>query len=44
LLGVKSGLFEFDRRKLYEDDQPSKEFLKWAKLPREKQSLIPPPI
>lgn len=44
LLDMKSGLFEFDRRKLYENDQPSKEFLKWAKMPREKQSLIPPPI
>lgn len=44
LLDMEAELFEFDRRKLYEDDQPSKEFLKWAKLPREKQSLVPPPI
>lgn len=35
---------ECQRRMLYEEEKPSKEFLNWAKLPKEKQSSIPPPL
>ncbi len=35
---------EYQRRRLYEEDAPSGEFMKWAKLPKEKQSADPPPL
>ena len=32
------------RRKLYERDPPSSEFLNWSNLPREKRRKIMPPL
>ncbi len=44
LLGLEPKPLECQRRALYENEKPSKEFLKWAELPKEKQSLTPPPF
>jgi len=35
---------ECRRKELYEQEKPGQEFLKWAKLPREKLNETPPPI
>src|SRR2546425_1455192 len=35
---------EYQRRRLYEEEAPSKEFMLWAKLPKEKQSSLAPPL
>ena len=35
---------ECRRKQLYEEEKPSAEFLKWAKLPKEKLDETPPPI
>jgi len=43
-LGMAPNLLESRREQLYEVQPPSKEFLKWAKLPREKRRLELPPI
>jgi len=37
-------LLEAYRDKLYEDDPPSEEFIKWSKMPRDKRKKTPPPI
>lgn len=37
-------LLEARRVQLYEEEPPSKEFMKWAELPREKQRRQPPPV
>ena len=44
LLKREARPLECQRKRLYEEEKPSKEFLKWAKLPKEKQSLTPPPV
>ena len=44
LAGEEARPLECQRRKLYEENKPNREFLKWAKLPKEKQSLTPPPL
>ena len=44
LLNLEATPLECQRRRLYEEEKPSKEFLKWAKLPKEKQNLTPPPL
>lgn len=43
-LGIENRLLECERRRLYEEDPPSEEFSKWARLAREKQRQISPPI
>lgn len=42
--GQQNNLLEFKRRELYETEPPSQDFLKWAKLSREKQRTVMPPI
>ena len=44
LLKSQPRALEAQRRRLYEEDKPSDEFINWAKLPKEKQSDIPPPM
>ena len=43
-LGEQPRLLEANRRKLYEENPPSRQFIKWTKLNREKQRLVKPPI
>jgi predicted metallo-beta-lactamase superfamily hydrolase len=43
-LGVEPRLLESRRERLYIDDPPSEDFLKWCALPREKRRLQPPPV
>jgi predicted metallo-beta-lactamase superfamily hydrolase len=43
-LGQPSLILESRRLKLYEEEEPSPEFLKWTELAREKRQLISPPI
>jgi len=43
-LGQKPNTLESMRQRLYEDHPPSKSFLKWYGLDREKQRQTPPPI
>jgi hypothetical protein len=43
-IGMQPNLLESIRLRLYEDDPPSELFLKWCKLPRDKQGQSPPPI
>ncbi len=43
-IGSQPKLLEPIRLRLYEDDPPSEMFLKWCKLPRDKQRQTPPPI
>jgi predicted metallo-beta-lactamase superfamily hydrolase len=42
--GIKLQLLEATRSRLYEEDPPSDEFLKWCKMRREKQRTQPPPV
>lgn len=44
LAGVKEELLEAMRRRLYEEEPPSEEFVKWARLRREERRRIPPPL
>jgi predicted metallo-beta-lactamase superfamily hydrolase len=44
LIGESPTPLEGERRKLYADEPPSNEFWKWAKLPKEKQRGVPPPL
>ncbi len=44
LAGEEARPLECQRRKLYEENKPNREFLKWAKLPKEKQKTAPPPL
>jgi len=41
--GLENNLLEYRRRRLYEEEPPSDEFLRWTKMPREKQRVTPPP-
>ena len=43
-LGEQPRLLEANRRKRYEENPPSRQFIKWTKLNREKQRLVKPPI
>lgn len=43
-LGLKPRLLEARRERLYEEEPPSEEFLKWTQLRREKRREQPPPI
>jgi predicted metallo-beta-lactamase superfamily hydrolase len=43
-VGESTQALEAIRPQLYEEESPSAEFLKWAKLKREKQRIQPPPI
>jgi predicted metallo-beta-lactamase superfamily hydrolase len=43
-IGEQPRLLEANRRKLYEEDPPSRQFIKWTKLNKEKQRLIRPPL
>ena len=42
--GVKPQLLESMRQRLYQEDPPSEEFLRWTQLLREKQRREPPPV
>ncbi len=44
LLPSDADPLEGKRKMLYEDEKPSKEFLKWTKLPEDKRSTTPPPV
>jgi len=41
--GLENNLLEYKRRRLYEEETPSDEFLRWTKMPKEKQRVTPPP-
>jgi len=41
--GLENDLLEYKRRRLYEEEPPSDEFLRWTKIPKEKQRVTPPP-
>jgi hypothetical protein len=43
-IGEQPKLLEANRRKLYEENPPSRQFIKWTKLNNEKQRLIKPPL
>jgi predicted metallo-beta-lactamase superfamily hydrolase len=43
-IGEQPRLLEANRRKLYEENPPSRQFIKWTKLNKEKQRLIKPPL
>jgi predicted metallo-beta-lactamase superfamily hydrolase len=43
-LGKQNNLLECKRRKLYEGEPPTEEFLRWMKLPKSEQSHVPPPV
>lgn len=43
-LGRENSLLEALRRKLYEDEPPSRDFIEWSRIPSDKRKLIPPPI
>jgi len=38
------GFYEYQRRDLYEKQQPSEEFIRWTRLPRLKRKEIRPPL
>jgi len=44
LLGLKPAPLEYGRKELYDQEKPSKEFLKWTKLSKEKQDRTAPPL
>ncbi len=44
LLGRDPAPLECRRKELYEEEKPRPEFLKWAKLPKEKLDETPPPL
>jgi len=43
-IGEQPRLLEANRRKLYEENPPSPQFIKWTKLNKEKQRLVNPPL
>jgi len=43
-MGEQPKLLEANRRKLYEENPPSRQFIKWTKLNKEKQRLVKPPL
>ena len=44
LLELEASPLECHRRRLYEEETPTKEFTMWTRLPEEKQKLGPPPL
>ncbi len=44
LLKAEPRPLEAYRRRLYEEEKPGEEFMNWAKLSKEKQSVLPPPL
>ena len=44
LVGMESSPPECLRQKLCDEDPPSREFMKWTKLPREERSVTNPPV
>jgi len=42
--GLPPMLLESIRQRLYDEEPPDSDFIKWAKLPRSKRSLVPPPL
>ena len=43
-IGERPRLLEANRRTLYQEKPPSRQFIKWTKMGREKQRLVKPPI
>jgi predicted metallo-beta-lactamase superfamily hydrolase len=43
-IGEQPRLLEANRRKLYKENPPSRQFIKWTKLNKEKQRLAKPPL
>jgi predicted metallo-beta-lactamase superfamily hydrolase len=43
-LGLEPSLLESKRERLYEEEPPSREFMKWTELPREKRRVELPPV
>ncbi len=44
LLKAEPKPLEAIRKRLYEEEKPSGEFMKWTELPKEEQSIRPPPV
>jgi len=44
LAGVKEELLEAVRKRLYEEEPPSEDFMRWARLRREERRREPPPL
>ena len=42
--GEPNRLLEADRKVLFETEPPSREFMRWSRLPMRKRKLIPPPL
>jgi len=43
-IGEKPKLLEANRRVLYQEKPPSRQFIKWTKMNKEKQRLVKPPL
>jgi predicted metallo-beta-lactamase superfamily hydrolase len=43
-IGEQPRLLEANRRTLYEENPPSRQFIKWTKMNKEKQRLVKPPF
>lgn len=43
-LNQRTVVLEARRQELYDEEEPSAEYVKWTQLPREKRSLMSPPI
>lgn len=43
-LGLKDNLLEAYRAELYEEEPPSREFIRWTRLPADKRRRVEPPI
>jgi hypothetical protein len=43
-IGEKPRLLEANRGSLYQEKPPSRQFMKWTKMNKEKQCLVRPPI
>ncbi|MEM2655315.1 MAG: hypothetical protein QXJ43_05310 [Candidatus Bathyarchaeia archaeon] len=43
-LGCENRILEAHRKRLYSEEPPPEDFLKWTKMPSEKRKLTPPPV
>jgi predicted metallo-beta-lactamase superfamily hydrolase len=43
-IGEQPRLLEANRRTLYEENPPSRQFIKWTKMNKERQRLVKPPL
>jgi hypothetical protein len=43
-IGERPRLLEANRRMLYQEKPPSRQFIKWTKMNKEKQRLVKPPL